>query len=354
MTRVTTLLLMLFTITALANDRYRYPDWVLEKDLKQKKFMNTAEVTQIYGRVFLEYNDERISMKKGDRIHKHDRVVTMANSQVIIQLPDKSMMRLGPNTNVTFRKLVAMVDDKTIDQTSIVLLQGHVMFDVKNEKKEPILEVRTRPAVIGTRGTRFWVGYDREPNNLWVSVSRGEVEINNRKDTNEADIIEAGFAMVVYKHQFSQQMTYNWQEEIQYRFKSMKFLPDTIAAIQARHMERVLKMKKAWKRDERRWRRKSKEWYAIRKHWQAKQDDKNTRRKVDELFARHRGDRVEKFFQMTQDDRIHLRRSLSTEQVLSNRKDSVRKREERWIQPESAKLKMQKKEVSRERKRNAM
>ncbi|MFC3149682.1 FecR domain-containing protein [Litoribrevibacter euphylliae] len=105
------------------------------------------------------------SASSGDILKAQDILRTKRNSQAVVQLIDGSTIVLQEQTSLHLKGL-----------QSLSLEEGTVLFDIRKRGKSKGLQVATKTAVIGVKGTQFLV--KDEDNQVDVYLNEGNVEIN--------------------------------------------------------------------------------------------------------------------------------------------------------------------------------
>lgn len=261
--------------------------------------INTAEVFFVRGGVYLEDNYSEVPLQKGDKIDEGDTVVTAENSLVIIRLSDGSKLKINQNSKMTFEQIIARIDKESVGQTSLVMQAGSAIFDVKNKRKEPKLEVKTKTVAMGVRGTRFFAGFDPSINQTWTSVNRGEIEIydpENRK--TKADVIEAGRSMLVDNREFSRPAQYEWQQQIDFDVNNNTQGAPKLKAMRVRFRQNIQNTKREWRPRPGTMADKRRVWQSRRQVWQQRTEKFKDR--VHNLREQRREQRPQKIRQMRQ------------------------------------------------------
>jgi hypothetical protein len=99
----------------------------------------------------------------GTEIGEGDELRTYAEGSVELDLPDGSVLLIGPNSHVVIRAL-GMVEVTRKDLTRLELVFGTIRALVadRSDGTAPF-EVETENVTIGVRGTDFGVTHDRKP-----------------------------------------------------------------------------------------------------------------------------------------------------------------------------------------------
>ncbi|MEM1134125.1 MAG: FecR domain-containing protein [Pseudomonadota bacterium] len=108
-----------------------------------------------------------VPIEQGDKLGPEtQRFVTQANAARFIKLPDKSSIRLAPDSELTVRY--------SEDSRDIALLSGSARFDVASDLQRPFI-VATDIANVQVTGTRFVTKL--RDGGLEVAVTKGSVNV---------------------------------------------------------------------------------------------------------------------------------------------------------------------------------
>ncbi|GAB4304643.1 MAG: hypothetical protein Kow0090_20260 [Myxococcota bacterium] len=152
-----------------------------EKEPEPPKEEPTAEITAVEGSYFVYegdaektvWGDETPKSEMGFKLKEGFKVKTNENSSVTIAFPDKSIAKLGADTEL----VIELMDAEGEDGISLQLLLGEVYNEVAKilgVKKN--FAVSTPTAVAGVRGTKFQVAVAEDCSSL-ISVEEGEVQV---------------------------------------------------------------------------------------------------------------------------------------------------------------------------------
>lgn len=125
----------------------------------QQFFLNTSKG-------FVEVGDGTTFKKArvGDLMKLGQTIRTAADSTAIVVYPDKSILKLNPNTTITLAT-----------ETQAELKSGAVFAKVP-KLDHPHFTIKTPTAVAGVRGTQFFTTYG-DNNDGWLCVKEGAVEV---------------------------------------------------------------------------------------------------------------------------------------------------------------------------------
>ena len=127
----------------------------------------TGKVTRVQGKVYYHENgsvrSKRIKNDKQD-LFVQDMLRTKKGSQAFLTLIDKSKLVLNENSVIHFNGIKQITAEK-----------GVVLFDIKKQGTLKGLQITTKTAVIGIKGTRFII--DASDNSLKLYMKEGLVNV---------------------------------------------------------------------------------------------------------------------------------------------------------------------------------
>lgn len=136
----------------------------------------SGSVTFLSGEASRRVGGEVEALALGSLVHQGDLLETRARTRLEITLPDRSVVRLGPQTKVRLTRAVfgREVGERKV---SASLLLGQIWAKVeKAVGGEARFEVQTQNAVAGVRGTTFRVDARRD-RSVVVKVYNGAVAV---------------------------------------------------------------------------------------------------------------------------------------------------------------------------------
>jgi hypothetical protein len=144
-----------------------------------------GDVVYTYGKVLVHRNPEVVPAEIGMPVGEGDVIETTADAMAVISLVDGVEIKLRENTTLALDTLGRNV--------SVRLTSGSV-FSKVNRYLVSGFSVKTETAVMGVRGTEFFVAYGRKIDryrDVWVCVNAGSVEVAILK-TRDTLIVEQG------------------------------------------------------------------------------------------------------------------------------------------------------------------
>lgn len=112
----------------------------------------------------------------GDRVPVATVLRTASDAALLVELPDKHVVRVGASSTVVLNQLG---QDK---QFALKVLSGQVWALVKKANHPSKFTVETSSGVAGVTGTLFAVGLDQETQEMIVSTEEGSVEVQSYDD----------------------------------------------------------------------------------------------------------------------------------------------------------------------------
>jgi hypothetical protein len=144
-----------------------------------------GDVVYTYGRVLVHRNPDVVPAEIGMPVGEGDVIETGGDAMAVISLVDGAEIKLRENTTLALDTLGRNV--------SVQLTSGSVFSSV-NKYMVSGFSVKTETAVMGVRGTEFFVAYGRKIDryrDVWVCVNTGSVEVAI-VDSPDTLIVEQG------------------------------------------------------------------------------------------------------------------------------------------------------------------
>jgi hypothetical protein len=144
-----------------------------------------GDVVYTYGRVLVHRNPDVVPAEIGMPVGEGDVIETGGDAMAVISLVDGAEIKLRENTTLALDTLGRNV--------SVQLTSGSVFSSV-NKYMVSGFSVKTETAVMGVRGTEFFVAYGRKIDryrDVWVCVNTGSVEVAI-VDSPDTLIVEPG------------------------------------------------------------------------------------------------------------------------------------------------------------------
>ncbi len=149
-----------------------------------------AKIEHIVGSVKITNPKGTSEATIGDKLSEKDTVVTGEKSLAILGLGDGSKFKVSQRTELEIASLT--------DGTDLLLKRGSV-FSRVSKQQGPRFKLRTRTATMGVRGTEFFAAFgkkDKQFNDTWMCVHKGEVEIEDTASLEKVQV-KAGFGVLL-------------------------------------------------------------------------------------------------------------------------------------------------------------
>lgn len=136
-----------------------------------------SEVLSIDGSVTVKYNktDLWVILKENTNITKGDQIKTQVNSEVNLEFPDGSIVKIGSESHIIVKNM-GMVEVTKLSENKFDLFYGKIRAVVApflNDNSKFVIE--TENATIGVRGTDFGVYYDFDTAKTELFCIEGEI-----------------------------------------------------------------------------------------------------------------------------------------------------------------------------------
>jgi len=121
--------------------------------------LRVAKITAVQGdvKVLRAGGEKSFSAFKGMGLTQGDTIITGKDGRVTLELAEDKELKIGENSRVMISELLKSLEDNA-DKISLNLKAGQVYTNVKNKLSSGAkYEIRTPTAVMGVRGTQFFV-----------------------------------------------------------------------------------------------------------------------------------------------------------------------------------------------------
>lgn len=223
---------------------------------------HSASILYIKGKAYLSVEDGPFgSLKKGDIVTTGDAVKTGKNSLAILRFPDKSTIRIEPNSLIEISSIVERVNNESLGSTSLILKAGRSVINIINKGQAPVFNIKTKNVAIGVRGTYFFAGIDEQSSDLDIAVQKGEVEVARLDDAEIADSISAGKGVTLEKGQnFTQPQEYDWIKKVNFDASDKSVDPNYLSQHLENKRLEFRQKRKEWSRNKEKWLKKKELW----------------------------------------------------------------------------------------------
>ncbi|MFT6070957.1 MAG: hypothetical protein ACJAT2_001806 [Bacteriovoracaceae bacterium] len=227
---------------------------------------HSVSILHIKGKAFYSSNQGPFGpLAKGDIVSEGDSVKTGDSSLVILRFPDKSTVRVEPNSLIEISSIVERVNNESLGSTSLILKAGRSVINIINKSQAPVFKIKTKTVAIGVRGTYFFAGIDKESNDLDIAVQKGEVEVSKLDDSDQADAVTAGTGLTLENGEnFTQPQSYDWIKKVNFDASDKTVEPNYF-------LEHLSKKRLEFRQKRKKWQRNRQRWLAKKKLWSDRQ-----------------------------------------------------------------------------------
>jgi len=178
-------------------------DFSFNKETGQAVPTFVGEIKFFKGTVFKANQGRLTAVKEGTRFYKNDTIVTEEKSLAKILIVDDTTLNIGPKSELKFSEFNYI--DKSNRSILYSFIKGQVRAIIKNKAKYGDLQIKTKSAVMGIRGTELFANH-QTINNLEVSefsLLSGNAEV---KDNNNQTVsLSKNDKVVIIENQQSNQ-----------------------------------------------------------------------------------------------------------------------------------------------------
>ncbi len=179
-------------------------DFSFNKETGQAVPTFVGEIKFFKGNVFKANQGRLTAIKEGTRFYKNDTIVTEEKSFAKILIVDDTTLNIGPKSELKFSEFNYI--DKTNRSIIYSFIKGQVRAIIKNKAKDGDLQIKTKNAVMGIRGTELFANH-QAINNLEISefsLLSGNAEV---KDNNNQTVsLSKSDKVVIIGNQQSNQL----------------------------------------------------------------------------------------------------------------------------------------------------
>lgn len=138
------------------------------------------------------------SAHAGDSVENGNILRTLPNARARVIYPNGDQINVGPGSayrifwNATEKKSVPA--DQIVAQTQINLMYGKIRGIIEKGGPRSKLQVKTRAAIMGVRGTDFFIEDNPTNGETQISIIRGTVEVKSQDKEATSVAVNAGFS----------------------------------------------------------------------------------------------------------------------------------------------------------------
>lgn len=137
----------------------------------------------------------KTNLKKGSLVDEGDTLYIASDGLALLKIPGHSLMKLDAGSELVVEQLPAILGDnekEVVEPALLKQIKGAILIEMEQSSDNETLQLRTKSATLGVRGTKFLVATDED---VTVAVNEGTVEIEN--DKGQADFLTQSESMVV-------------------------------------------------------------------------------------------------------------------------------------------------------------
>jgi hypothetical protein len=167
----------------------------------------SGKIAFLEGDVQIGKNGHFDRAKVGQTVNEGEAVKTGEHALAIVMTADGSQLKLKQNSEITL---------SSSNKSEVLLNSGGVFTSVlKREKKH--FSIRTKSAVMGVRGTRFFTSYGdagKHEGDLWMCVDEGLVSVEVPGES-DAVLVKEGLGIFVPKgRKITEPKPYAWTKDL--------------------------------------------------------------------------------------------------------------------------------------------
>lgn len=156
---------------------------------------------------------KKMSLNVGDKITVYD------NSLAVVKMDNKAFLKIDKNSEVILEKI-----NPGQKESNIVLNLGSLFSKVliKSKNKKSLFNVKVSKAIMGVRGTEFFVstGQGSNKKDIWMCVEEGKVEVNLE---NKKTLVNEGEGILIEKGQkVTPPKKYAWTKKLNWNMDDSK------------------------------------------------------------------------------------------------------------------------------------
>lgn len=193
------------------------------------------------------------NLVKGDVLIEGYTVKTSADSYALLKIDGHSNHRVEENSEVMIEELPYNFENsKELEQGGSVIIQvGTIFSEITSRADIPTFQVKTKNTVMGVRGTEFMASVLENSEDVFLTVKKGEVEVQNAF-SDFHDVVNVNETIVIEKDTKStQQRRHEWTEKLQWDLSATNFEKGKrFAQVRKEALEAHKQKRKPWVRNE--------------------------------------------------------------------------------------------------------
>lgn len=171
--------------------------------------------------------DGKLSFLKGDvkingvnalkksEIFFGDTISVGKKSLAVLRINPNSVLKIKENSTV---QIQVPKTSKGIREYSFLLKHGDIFIKAKSGKKRRY-KVKVRDAIMGVRGTNFFVSSAKVKKNIWMCVNEGVVAVYFKSSPEKLILVKEGEGVVINSKNLPKVKQYSWTKELNWRNK---------------------------------------------------------------------------------------------------------------------------------------
>lgn len=191
-----------FSIPKINQHLVKHDLLIVPKNILLKKsplVRSTSDLVVVHtkGTVYYMRKEQTYVLKKNDTLLAGDVLYVKSNGFVILLYAFDSKIKLNPNTIIKIENLKKNLD--TFDHSKLntfVLELGSVLVDYPNHSDEISMNIKTRRAAMGVRGTQFLAALGVKDQSLRVAVDHGKIELKSLIKEKHIEVSDRQGAMI--------------------------------------------------------------------------------------------------------------------------------------------------------------
>lgn len=169
--------------------------------------------------------DGKLSFLKGDvkvngikalkksEIFFGDTISVGKKSLAVLRINPNSILKIKENSSV---KIQVPKRNKGIREYSFLLKHGDIFVKAKSGKKRRY-KVKVRDAIMGVRGTNFFVSSAKVKKNIWMCVNEGVVAVYFKNAPKKLILVKKGEGVVINSKELPEVKQYSWTKELNWK-----------------------------------------------------------------------------------------------------------------------------------------
>lgn len=236
---------------------------------------NEDRIKLIYVKGIVQLNDGKnnfVDLKKDEEIYEGDEIITGKDSFAVLRMLDNSIIKIEPLSSFVIETVAPVVNKKSYGITTTLLRKGRAFFEINNQDKQEVLNVKTKTVSMAVRGTNFLV--DTEKEDVWVGVKEGEVEVKDPRDSNKREVVLPGEGMKIERgRKFTKPKAYQWLKSVRFKNTDFNIVDSGFRGLRDKRRSEFQNKKENWKFNPQRYQKRKKLWDERKAKFRSKNKD---------------------------------------------------------------------------------